>query len=69
MTRRLALGVLASTAIALAAPASAEVSFEGETVEWIIPFSEGGGSDKWARFYAPLLSEALPGNPTIVVKN
>ncbi|MEM6323092.1 MAG: tricarboxylate transporter [Pseudomonadota bacterium] len=39
----------------------------GETVEWIIPFSETGGSARWANFYAPLLSEALPGNPTVVV--
>ena len=45
------------------------VDFSGETIEWIIPFKEGGGSDKWSRFYAPLLSEALPGNPSVVVKN
>ena len=69
MTRRTVMAVATSSAIALAMPAFAETSFEGETVEWIIPFSEGGGSDKWARFYAPLLSEALPGTPTIVVKN
>ena len=43
--------------------------FSGKNIEWIIPFKEGGGSDKWARFYAPLLSEALPGNPSVVVKN
>ena len=34
----------------------------------MIPFSETGGSAKWANFYAPLLSEALPGTPTVVVK-
>ncbi len=44
------------------------INLEGETVEWVIPFSETGGSAKWANFYAPLLSEALPGNPTVVVK-
>jgi tripartite-type tricarboxylate transporter receptor subunit TctC len=43
------------------------IDLEGKTVEWIIPFSETGGSAKWANFYAPLLSEALPGNPTVVV--
>jgi hypothetical protein len=69
IARRSAIGLAAGTAIALAAPASAQVSFEGETINWIIPFSEGGGSDKWARFYAPLLSEALPGKPVIVIKN
>jgi hypothetical protein len=70
LTRRSALALAGATAFALASPAAqAEVSFEGETIEWIIPFSEGGGSDEWARFYAPLLSEALPGNPTVVVRN
>ena len=44
------------------------ISLEGKTVEWVIPFSESGGSAKWANFYAPLLSEALPGKPTVVVK-
>ncbi|MEL6550312.1 MAG: tricarboxylate transporter [Pseudomonadota bacterium] len=43
------------------------IDLSGKTVEWIIPFSETGGSAKWANFYAPLLSEALPGNPTVVV--
>ncbi len=69
-TRRGALGLAAGVAaLALAGPAAAEVDFSGKTVQWIIPFSEGGGSDKWARFYAPLLHEALPGQPTVLVKN
>ncbi|MEX2614921.1 MAG: tricarboxylate transporter [Alphaproteobacteria bacterium] len=46
----------------------AELNLEGETVTFAIPFSEAGGSAKWANFYAPLLSEALPGKPTVVVK-
>jgi hypothetical protein len=52
----------------LASPALAEVDFSGQTIEWVIPFSETGGSAKWANFFAPLLSEELPGNPTVVVK-
>jgi hypothetical protein len=52
-------GVLAS---------SHNIDLSGKTVDWVIPFSESGGSAKWANFYAPLLSEALPGNPTVVVK-
>ena len=44
------------------------LDLSGETVELVIPFSESGGSAKWANFYAPLISEALPGNPTVVVK-
>lgn len=45
------------------------VTFEGETVEWTIPFGEGGGNDAWARFFAPFLSQYLPGNPTVLVRN
>lgn len=60
---------LAAASMAFAAPATAEVSFEGETIEWIIPFGTGGGSDTWARFNAPFMSEHLPGNPDVVVVN
>lgn len=58
--------LLAAFALVFSAPAA---DFSGETVEWIIPFKEGGGSDKWARLYAPFLSAALPGKPNVVVKN
>ena len=71
-TRRLgaahAAALLAATS--LAAPALADghaMDLSGQTVEWLIPFSETGGSAKWANFYAPLLSEALPGNPDVQV--
>ncbi|MEM9763306.1 MAG: tricarboxylate transporter [Pseudomonadota bacterium] len=63
----MSLVAAAAAAFATTAPA-AELDLSGETVEWVIPFSETGGSAKWANFYAPLLSEALPGNPTVVVK-
>ena len=71
ITRRLAF-MLAATAVAVL-PSSVMASghgidLSGKTVEWVIPFSESGGSAKWANFYAPLLSEALPGKPTVVVK-
>ncbi len=63
-----ALGAVAMAAAA-AIPANAEgIDLTGKTVEFVIPFSESGGSAKWANFYAPLLSEALPGNPTVAVK-
>ncbi len=60
-----ALGGLALTTLPAA---SQEVDLSGKTVEWVIPFSETGGSAKWANFFGPLLSEALPGKPTVVVK-
>ncbi|MGR3661195.1 MAG: tricarboxylate transporter [Paracoccaceae bacterium] len=67
--RRAALAAaIASAGLATATTAYAgEIDLSGETVEYVIPFSESGGSAKWANFYAPLLSEALPGNPTVVV--
>lgn len=70
VSRRTALRLAAgAAAAAIAAPAFAEVSFGGDTIEFIIPFSPGGGSDTWARFNAPLLSKYLPGKPTVVVIN
>ena len=70
-TRRVAMALMAAAATAFAPQLSADghaIDLEGKTVEWVIPFSETGGSAKWANFYAPLLSEALPGSPTVVVK-
>ncbi|MGC1261801.1 MAG: tricarboxylate transporter, partial [Jannaschia helgolandensis] len=70
-TRRVAVGLVAAAAATFSLQAQAEshaMDMTGKTVEWIIPFSETGGSAKWANFYAPLLSEALPGQPTVVVK-
>ncbi|WP_412565146.1 tricarboxylate transporter [Thalassobius sp. MITS945101] len=64
--RTVAAGLIAAAGIT--APAAAEVDFSGKTIEWVIPFSETGGSAKWANFFAPLLAEELPGNPTVVVK-
>ena len=61
--------LLLAPLLALAAPAVRAADFSGETVEFIIPFKEGGGTDRWARFYAPLLSKHLPGQPKVVVKN
>ncbi len=55
-------------AFAISPSAQADIDMSGKTIEWTIPFSEKGGSAKWANFFAPLLSEALPGNPTVVVK-
>ena len=62
------LATTVAAAALFASPALAEVDFSGKTIEWVIPFSETGGSAKWANFFAPLLAEELPGNPTVVVK-
>jgi hypothetical protein len=49
--------------------ALADTDFSGRTIEWVIPFREGGGADIWARFCAPFISKHLPGQPLIVVRN
>ncbi|WP_439149503.1 tricarboxylate transporter [Sulfitobacter sp.] len=70
-TRRVAMSLVAAATATFGLQANAGghgIDLAGKTVEWIIPFSETGGSAKWANFYAPLLSEALPGQPTVVVK-
>lgn len=71
--RRAALGFVGITAATFTigsvnAGGHGGVDLSGKTVEFVIPFSESGGSARWANFYAPLLSEALPGNPTVVVR-
>jgi tripartite-type tricarboxylate transporter receptor subunit TctC len=60
---------LAGTPLAPISKPAYAVDFSGQTIEFIIPFGVAGGSDKWGRFYAPLIGKALPGSPTVVVKN
>jgi hypothetical protein len=60
-------GAVAMVAGLATMPVSAQ-DYSGKTIEYVIPFSESGGSARWANFYAPLLGEALPGNPTVVVR-
>ena len=64
LIRRAAMATAVTSTFALSA--QADVDMSGKTIEWTIPFSETGGSAKWANFFAPLLSEALPGNPTVL---
>jgi tripartite-type tricarboxylate transporter receptor subunit TctC len=43
--------------------------FAGKTIDMVIPFAVGGGSDVWGRYNAQFLPKYLPGKPTMVVKN
>jgi tripartite-type tricarboxylate transporter receptor subunit TctC len=60
---------VATVAGVASAPASAEVSFAGKRIVWVVPSREGGGTDTLARFLVPHFKKHLPGNPTIVVQN
>lgn len=59
-----AIGVLCSSA----GLASAGF-FDGKTVEWVIPFGPGGGTDVRARFHVPWVQKYLGGNVTILIVN
>ena len=43
--------------------------FDGERIEIIVPFREGGGSDTWTRAVAPFLQKYLAGDVTVQVVN
>ena len=46
-------GAALAVAAILPAPAGA-ADFGGKTIEFVVPFPTAGGSDVWARFFAPL---------------
>jgi len=60
--------MVVGTALVMSVTATANADMSGKNIEWTIPFSETGGSAKWANFFAPLLSEHMDGNPNVVVK-
>ena len=57
----LSLGLLANT--------SAQGFYDGETLEIIIPYGAGGGSDTWARAFTPFLQKYLGDSATVQVLN
>ena len=59
---RIALGL--SLALSLACGPG-----QGEVLEVIVPFREGGGSDQWARALAPFLQRHLDGESVVQVVN
>lgn len=73
MKLRTLIGSLMAAALLPAAgalPALAQdTSFEGQRITMIVPYKEGGGSTIHARLIAPELAKALPGAPTIVLRN
>lgn len=43
--------------------------YPSRDVEFIVPFSAGGGYDAWSRLLAPFISENLPNDVNVVVRN
>lgn len=75
MTIRTLKTLGAFTAVAFAAGAllspgiASALDLSGKKVTAIVPFKEGGGTDKIVRMFAPFFSKYLPGEPTVVVQN
>lgn len=62
--------VLLAFCISVASPQGANAAYyEGKTVEIIVPFPAGGGSDVWIRTLIPSLEKYVPGNPRFLVRN
>jgi len=69
MKKLLQVLAMAITITIITVPSAFSVDFSGKTIEWIIPFDVGGGSDVWARLYSPFLHKYLRGNPVVAIKN
>ena len=77
--RFIATTIAIVTAVVLAACSGPEQSGEGDetdenakvpsSVEFIVPFAVGGGTDVWARFIAPYMQKQVEGTPKITIKN
>ncbi|WP_164730498.1 Bug family tripartite tricarboxylate transporter substrate binding protein [Pelagibacterium montanilacus] len=70
------MGALAGAAmviagLSVAAPVHAQDApyYEGKTLNLLVPFGPGGGTDVWARYLAEYLPEAIEGSPTVLVEN
>lgn len=80
-SRRIALGIMGGFAVLaglgtllggdlLNPPATtADGDYEGETLEFLIPIAEGGGTDTWARFVGTELVKVVPGHPGFAPRN
>lgn len=63
------LGALIAASVSWRATPAAAYDYSGKRIDFVVPFPTAGGSDVWARFFAPRFQEALPGNPVIAVRN
>ncbi|MFB3886740.1 MAG: Bug family tripartite tricarboxylate transporter substrate binding protein [Thermodesulfobacteriota bacterium] len=53
----------------LAGSSGASDFYAGKTIEVVVPFKEGGGTDVWMRVIAPYLQKHITGNPKILIRN
>jgi len=60
--------IFLSTALLGSAQTSAIDFFKGKNLDFIVPYSPGGGFDTYARLLAPVIQKHIPG-VTVVVRN
>ncbi len=60
---------IAGLGLTATAPVQAQDVDVPGNIKWTIPFGVGGGTDVWARFFSPWLSDHIPGEPTIMIDN
>jgi len=65
----LALGSITLPPDRVMAAAAESAKLDGRTIEWIIPFDVGGGTDVRSRFHLPWLKKYLKSHLNIVVQN
>lgn len=63
------LGVVAAAVLAGTPAAFAEDYYAGKTINFIVGFAPGGGTDTVWRAVAAHIGKHIPGNPNIVVQN
>lgn len=68
-TAGFALALTFSTAVSPVSMAQESAQLSCSRIELTVPYEAGGGTDLYARYLAPLLSDNLPGNPTIIINN
>ncbi|MEQ5767272.1 tricarboxylate transporter [Halomonas sp. H33-56] len=68
VTRAAALGIAIAGASLAGNAQAAEVEVPAN-IKWTVPFGVGGGTDVWARFFSPWLSDYISGEPTIMIDN
>ena len=61
------LALLIVAFFSISSTAYANVDLSGKTITWVVPFKEGGGTSRFARFIQPFLTKYLPGNPDIQI--
>src|SRR5262247_1415614 len=49
--------------------AADQTALDGKTIEWVVPFDVGGGTDVRSRFHVPWLKKYLKSRVNIIIEN